>query len=131
MRLPWRRLLPTGLLTAAGIAAYTIGSALYLPHIFTENAERYGLIGIAFGLVTWLFAYAWVVITCSVVSPPPRGSARTSETTTAAPSAASRTAIARPSPDEEPVTTATRPLRRPWGSTRAWRLRGVHASSGK
>lgn len=67
-RIPWRRLLPTGLITAAGISAYTIGSSLYLPTIFTHNAERYGLIGIAFGLVTWLFAYSGVVIACAVVA---------------------------------------------------------------
>jgi membrane protein len=67
-RIPWKRLLPTGLITAAGIAAYTIGSSLYLPTIFTHNAERYGTIGIAFGLVTWLFAYAGVAIACAVVA---------------------------------------------------------------
>jgi membrane protein len=67
-RLPWRRLLPTGLLTAASIAVYSLGSALYLPQIFTHNAERYGLIGIAFGLVTWLFGYAAVVIAAAVVA---------------------------------------------------------------
>ncbi len=67
-RLPWRRLLPTGIVTAAGISLYTIGSAIYLPHIFTENVERYGIIGIAFGLVTWLFAYAGVVISCAVLA---------------------------------------------------------------
>jgi membrane protein len=67
-RIPRRRLLPTGLLTAAGISLYSVGTALFLPTIFTRNAERYGLIGIAFGLVTWLFAYAGVVVVCAVVA---------------------------------------------------------------
>jgi membrane protein len=67
-RIPRHRLLPTGLLTAAGISVYSIGTALFLPTIFTHNAERYGLIGIAFGLVTWLFAYAGVIIVCAVVA---------------------------------------------------------------
>jgi membrane protein len=61
-RLPWRRLIPTGLITSAGIALYSLGSAIYLPSVFTANAERYGLIGIAFSLVTWLFGYAVVVV---------------------------------------------------------------------
>jgi len=61
-RLPWRRLLPTGLLTAGSVGLYSLASAIYLPATFTTNAERYGLIGIAFGLVTWLFGYAAVVI---------------------------------------------------------------------
>lgn len=67
-RIRWRRMLPTGLLTAAGISLYSIWTALFLPGIFTTNAERYGLIGIAFGLVTWLFAYAGVVIVCAVLA---------------------------------------------------------------
>jgi membrane protein len=67
-RISRRRLLPTGLLTAAGVSLYAVWTALFLPAIFTRNAERYGLIGIAFGLVTWLFAYAGVVIVCTVVA---------------------------------------------------------------
>ncbi len=66
-RVPWRRMLPTGLLTAMGITVYSIGTGLFLPKIFTHNAERYGLIGIAFGIVTWLFIYAGVVIVCAVL----------------------------------------------------------------
>jgi membrane protein len=67
-QVPRRRLLPIGLLTAVGITIYSIGTALFLPAIFTHNAERYGLIGIAFGLVTWLFAYAGVVVVCAVAA---------------------------------------------------------------
>ena len=51
-------------------------------------------------------------ITASVGSPPSRGSRCTSETTTWAPSRAMRIAIARPSPEAEPVITATLPFRR-------------------
>jgi membrane protein len=67
-RIPWRRLLSTGLLTAIAIAIFLGGTAVFLPAIFTSNAERYGLIGIAFGLVTWLFSYAGVVIASTVVA---------------------------------------------------------------
>lgn len=66
-RISWRRLLPTSLLTTLSITLYSVGTALFLPAIFTRNAERYGLIGVAFGLVTWLFAYAAVVIVSAVV----------------------------------------------------------------
>lgn len=66
-RIPWRRMLPTGLLTAAAISAYSAGTAVFLPAIFTRNAERYGLIGIAFGLVTWLFIYAAILIGSAVL----------------------------------------------------------------
>jgi membrane protein len=67
-RISRRRMLPTGLLTAAAISLYSAGTALFLPSIFTHNAERYGLIGIAFGLVTWLFAYAGVIVVCAVLA---------------------------------------------------------------
>ena len=67
-RLPWRRLLPSGLMTAGSVGLYSLASALYLPQTFTTNAERYGLIGVAFGLVTWLFGYAAVVIGAAAVA---------------------------------------------------------------
>jgi membrane protein len=66
-RVTWHRLIPTGFVTTVAITAYSIGTAIFLPDIFTRNAERYGLIGIAFGIVTWLFAYAAVVIVSAVV----------------------------------------------------------------
>jgi membrane protein len=67
-RLPWRRLVPSGLLTAAAVAIYQIGCQIFLPGIFTTNAQRYGVIGIAFGLVTYLFGYAVVVVTTSLLA---------------------------------------------------------------
>jgi membrane protein len=67
-RIVWRRLLPTGLLTAVAVSVFSIGTGLFIPAILTRNAERYGLIGIAFGLVTWLFAFAGVVIVSAVLA---------------------------------------------------------------
>lgn len=66
-RVPWRRLVPTGALTSAFSIVFMAGSELTLPRIFTQNAERYGLIGIAFGLVTWLFVYAASVLVAAVI----------------------------------------------------------------
>jgi membrane protein len=66
-RVPWHRLIPTGFVTTVGVTAFSVGTAIFLPDIFTTNAERYGLIGIAFGMVTWLFAYAAVVIVSAVL----------------------------------------------------------------
>jgi membrane protein len=67
-RIHWHRLLSTALLTAIAITIFLAASAVFLPTIFTNNAERYGLIGVAFGLVSWLFAYAGVVIASTVVA---------------------------------------------------------------
>ena len=67
-RLPWRRLAPTGLLTVAAVAIYSIGCEIFLPDSFTTNAQRYGLIGIAFGIVTYLFGFASLVVVTAIVA---------------------------------------------------------------
>jgi membrane protein len=66
-RIAWRRLLPSSVLTTAAITLFSIGTAVFFPEIVTNNADRYGLIGVAFSLVTWLFAYAAVVVVSIVL----------------------------------------------------------------
>ncbi|MGK2939408.1 MAG: hypothetical protein ACSLFR_16670 [Solirubrobacteraceae bacterium] len=66
-RLPWQRLVPTGLLTALATAALGVASLVYMPTVVTDNAARYGLIGVAFALVSWMFAYCCAVIGAIVV----------------------------------------------------------------
>src|SRR3954468_10057471 len=71
----------------------------------------------------------------AVDEPPSRGSSRRSPTTTYAPSSAKRSAIARPSPEAPPVTTATRsaslPLTTglPYAGADPGRRRPPHASA--
>ncbi len=67
-RIPWRRLLPTGILTSVCVTVYTAASTQTLPAIMTHNALRYGQIGIAFGLVSWLFVYAAIVVTAVIAA---------------------------------------------------------------
>lgn len=66
-RVPARELLPTGLLTAVATTGLGIAALVSMPALMSTNAERYGLIGVAFGLVSWLFAYAFAIIAASVV----------------------------------------------------------------
>lgn len=66
-RVPWRRLVPTGAITGAAILVFGIGSAITLPRQVTQNTDRYGLIGFAFSLVSWLFIAAGVVIAAAVL----------------------------------------------------------------
>jgi membrane protein len=66
-RLHWRRLLPLGVLTAVATSAYTAISAIYIPRLFSTSAERYGLIGVAFSIVTWLFVFASVIVGSVIV----------------------------------------------------------------
>jgi|tagenome__1003787_1003787.scaffolds.fasta_scaffold20736338_1 membrane protein len=61
-RLPWRRLVPTALLTAAGMAGVAVWSVLWMPHTIAASAEQFGVIGIGFALMSWLFAAAIVIV---------------------------------------------------------------------
>jgi membrane protein len=63
-RLPWRRLVPQAVLVAVGMAVLRAGSAIYMPKALTSAAEQFGSIGLAFTLISWLFAAA-VVVTAS------------------------------------------------------------------
>ncbi|MBJ7332458.1 MAG: hypothetical protein JHC95_21360 [Solirubrobacteraceae bacterium] len=67
-RMSWQKLLPTGLLTALATGALGVASLIYMPTVVTTDAQRYGLIGVAFALVSWLFAYCCAVIGAVVVA---------------------------------------------------------------
>jgi membrane protein len=68
-RVPWRRLVPTAALTATGVLTFSaVSSIVFTPAAFTNAAQRYGLIGIAFALVTWLFLDALVIVMAAIVA---------------------------------------------------------------
>jgi membrane protein len=68
-RIPCRRLLPTAALTAAAVIGFVVVSSLVIgPAAFTNLVQRYGLIGIAFALVTWLFLEALVIVMAAIVT---------------------------------------------------------------
>ncbi|MGY1742976.1 MULTISPECIES: YhjD/YihY/BrkB family envelope integrity protein [unclassified Blastococcus] len=58
-RVPWRALLPGALATAAGLAAVSVTTSVYLSRAVVVNAERYGPIGVVFVLMSWL---TWVSV---------------------------------------------------------------------
>jgi len=66
-RVPWRRLLPTALLTAIAMLAYSVGSVIYMPDAIAESADRYGSIGIAISLVSWLVGIGFALVGCAAV----------------------------------------------------------------
>jgi len=61
-RVPWRRLLPTAALTSVGMTALTVSSVLWLPATISSSAEQFGVIGVAFALLSWLIGAAWVLV---------------------------------------------------------------------
>jgi uncharacterized BrkB/YihY/UPF0761 family membrane protein len=61
-RIPWRALLPFGLVAAVASAIYSVGAAVYVPHLFSSYATRYGVIGAVFAMISTLFCIMCVVV---------------------------------------------------------------------
>jgi membrane protein len=61
-RVPWLKLVPVALLSTIGMTAVGIWSVIWLPHTISSSASQYGVIGIGFALVTWLFTASCVLV---------------------------------------------------------------------
>jgi membrane protein len=61
-RVPLRALRRGGLATAVLLTLFNVGSRVYVPHSMTANTGRYGLVGVTFTLLTWLFAFCLVLV---------------------------------------------------------------------
>ncbi len=66
-RVTWKQLLPTALLTSIGMTGLSIGSIVYMPGAIAESADRYGSIGIAIAIVSWLVGIGFVLTCCAAV----------------------------------------------------------------
>jgi membrane protein len=67
-RLPWRRLLPGGVLAAAGSAVYGIATSIYMPRLIAGYSSRYGLFGVTLALVGWLLCISLIVLVATLVA---------------------------------------------------------------
>lgn len=65
-RVPWRRLLPGGVIMGGCTVATSIASGVYLPRALVSAAGQFGALGIAFTYIGWLFIVAFVLV-CSTV----------------------------------------------------------------
>jgi uncharacterized BrkB/YihY/UPF0761 family membrane protein len=54
-------LIPFAVIGAAASAIYSVGASVYLPHLFSTYATRYGVIGAVFALISALFCIMVVV----------------------------------------------------------------------
>jgi uncharacterized BrkB/YihY/UPF0761 family membrane protein len=61
-RIARRELVPFALLGTALLALYSIGAAVYVPHLFSTYATRYGVIGAVFAMISALFAVMVIVV---------------------------------------------------------------------
>jgi membrane protein len=67
-RVGWRALLPGAALTGAGQAGAILVSGLYLPIAISHEAERYGLVGVAIALLSWLVVFGLLLVVSAVLS---------------------------------------------------------------
>lgn len=66
-RAPARSLVAGAIVSAALQLIVGWATAIYVPEIFARNAERYGVVGVALALVTWLIAVASVLVGGAIV----------------------------------------------------------------
>jgi membrane protein len=63
----WRRLLPGAIVSGILGAVAGVASGIYIPILLKWSADKYGLIGIAFSLQSWLLVIAFVAVIGAVV----------------------------------------------------------------
>jgi uncharacterized BrkB/YihY/UPF0761 family membrane protein len=61
-RIAAKDLLPFGLIASMLTAGYSVGAAVYVPHLFSSYATRYGVIGAVFAMISTLFCVFLVVV---------------------------------------------------------------------
>ncbi|HEU4426982.1 MAG TPA: YhjD/YihY/BrkB family envelope integrity protein [Pilimelia sp.] len=67
-RIPVRRLVLGALVAGIGQTLVSLYSALWMPRVIEENANRYGVIGVTFALVSWLIVVGFAIVVSAVVS---------------------------------------------------------------
>ena len=61
-RIGRQELLPFAILGSVMLAVYSVGAAVYVPHLFSTYATRYGVIGAVFAIISALFCVMVVVV---------------------------------------------------------------------
>ena len=61
-RIGRQQLLPFGIVGAGVFAVYSLGAAVYVPHLFSTYASRYGVIGAVFAMISTLFCVMVIIV---------------------------------------------------------------------
>jgi len=61
-RLTTPDLLPFAILGAALLTVYSVGATVYVPHLFSTYATRYGVIGAVFAMISTLFCVTFIMV---------------------------------------------------------------------
>ena len=63
----WRRLVPGAMVSGVLGAVLGVASGIYVPILMEWSARKYGLIGVAFSLQSWMLVFAFVIVIGAVV----------------------------------------------------------------
>lgn len=61
-RVSWRLLVPGAVVGAVVQVASTMAGSIYVPYLVERNAERYGVIGVAIAMISWLVVLAFLLV---------------------------------------------------------------------
>ena len=61
-RIDWHGLLPFGVIASILTAVFSVGATVYVPHLFSSYATRYGVIGAVFAMISTLFCVMLIVV---------------------------------------------------------------------
>ncbi|WP_433158324.1 YhjD/YihY/BrkB family envelope integrity protein [Kribbella sp. CA-247076] len=66
-RVAWHLLLPGATISAVAQVAVSAVGSTYVPYLIERNTDRYGVIGVAIALISWLVILALVIVASAVV----------------------------------------------------------------
>lgn len=66
-RVPRHQLLPGAVVTAVAQVALSWWTAVYVPRLIAKDAAQYGVIGVAFAMVSWLVLVAYLIVASAVI----------------------------------------------------------------
>jgi uncharacterized BrkB/YihY/UPF0761 family membrane protein len=61
-RIRRKDLIPFGIVASVLLSIYSVGAAIYVPHLFSTYATRYGVIGAVFAMISTLFCVMVVLV---------------------------------------------------------------------
>ncbi len=66
-RIALRSLVPFAIVASLALAVYFAGAAVYVPHLFSSYASRYGAIGAVFAMISALFGFMVALVAAAAV----------------------------------------------------------------
>jgi len=67
-RIDWRALVPFGVIGSILMAIYSVGATVYVPHLFSTYATRYGVIAAVFAMISTLFCVTVILVGSAAVA---------------------------------------------------------------